>query len=359
MSVAPPGGVRVSHTRLTCGLLPATPVPLPPQDTQCNQRSTSVLHISWELLPALWFVLAASFATGLFDALGSRFLLPSVREKLPIFFVFIAHLSSEAIAKTIPAGLPLAEAVRLKLLQRNTNMSAPQGLSGVLSRRLYLGTAQGLYLVLGTLVGFSTIQGLSQFFLRHRGGEWLVLGVTVALTAVIFLGLLTATSGSVCRRVATAIHRLPVKRWQRWLGDRLHSIAAADSHLSSLPAPATRRFGKTRTWFFLAWCTEACETYVLLRLLGLPVSVPEAVTLEILVSTLKLLAFFLPSNLVVQDSGYAGLLMAMGIAGGLEATVPFILLKWAKDIVWIAAGYIILALHGIRPARRLVQSTFS
>ncbi len=315
--------------------------------------------MSWELLPALWFVLAASFATGLFDALGSRFLLPSVREKLPVFFVLLAHLSSEAVAKTIPAGLPLAEAVRLKVLRRNTSMPVPQGLSGVLSRRLYLGTAQGLYLVAGTLVGFSTIQGLSTVLLHHAGGEWFVLGLTISLTAVIFAGLLTATSGSVCSRMAGAIRRIPVRRWQRWLGDRLHAITAADSHLSSLPAPATRRFGKTIAWFFLAWCSEAFETYLLLRLLGFPVSVPQAVALEVLVSTLKLLAFFLPSNILVQDSGYAGLLMALGIAGGLEATVPFVLLKRAKDVAWIAAGYSILALHGIRPARRLVQSTFS
>jgi hypothetical protein len=60
------------------------------------------------------------------------------------------------------------------------------------------------------------------------------------------------------------------------------------------------------------------------------------------------MAFFAPSGLGVQDMGYMAFFTALGLpdAGALGAA--FVLLKRSKEILWVAIGYLLLFLSGVR-----------
>ena len=59
-------------------------------------------------------------------------------------------------------------------------------------------------------------------------------------------------------------------------------------------------------------------------------------------SLLRNLAFFAPGGLGVLDLGYMAYLGALGYPGAATVGAAFVLLKRAKDLFWIAIGYLLL-----------------
>jgi uncharacterized membrane protein YbhN (UPF0104 family) len=60
-------------------------------------------------------------------------------------------------------------------------------------------------------------------------------------------------------------------------------------------------------------------------------------------------AFFVPAGLGVQDAGYLAFLSAFGVAAPLAAA--FIVVKRTKELLWIAAGYLVLLVLDRRAPR--------
>lgn len=85
------------------------------------------------------------------------------------------------------------------------------------------------------------------------------------------------------------------------------------------------------------WLLDAGETFILLRILGAPVTAGEAIAVESAVSLVRAAAFAVPGGMGFQDLGYHELLR--GVAGEPVAAA-FVLLKRARDVFWIGAGFL-------------------
>ena len=75
------------------------------------------------------------------------------------------------------------------------------------------------------------------------------------------------------------------------------------------------------------WLSEASEGYLLLHLLGVPVSFPEAFAMEAVIGGGALAGLLVPAGLGVQDASYVAFLRAGGTGVSLELAAAFALLE--------------------------------
>src|SRR6266404_1651099 len=80
----------------------------------------------------------------------------------------------------------------------------------------------------------------------------------------------------------------------------------------------------------LAWLLGALETWIALRLMGMPVNAPEALILESLSQALRAAAFPMPSGLGIQEGGFIALGALFGIPP--EAALDLSFVKRVPDL---------------------------
>jgi len=170
--------------------------------------------------------------------------------------------------------------------------------------------------------------------------------VPLVLSAGVGAGLLGRSTFS---RLHAWLARIPSKRLANWLAKGRNDAAATDGQVGRL------RGASAMTWsacvaFLGTWCFEALESALLLRLVGGEVSLASVFAFEAGLSMVRSVVVLAPSGLGVVDLGYATVLHALGVDAGSAAA--FVLMRRAKEAVWIAAGYATLAvLRGLRAAR--------
>lgn len=92
----------------------------------------------------------------------------------------------------------------------------------------------------------------------------------------------------------------------------------------------------TLAWFFGGWCAGILELLVAARLLGLPLSVSDAIAFEGLLVSVNLATFFIPGNVGSQEGAFAFLAPLFGFspAEGMALAV----LRRLRDALWILLG---------------------
>jgi uncharacterized membrane protein YbhN (UPF0104 family) len=103
--------------------------------------------------------------------------------------------------------------------------------------------------------------------------------------------------------------------------------------------------------FFFGWLALGCEDWLILSLLHARASLATAVSLEAIVSVVRMLFFFVPAGLGAQDVSYFALLKLWDTPDA-EATA-FMLLKRGKEACWIGLGYVLLWWRSGRRGRRM------
>jgi glycosyltransferase 2 family protein len=78
--------------------------------------------------------------------------------------------------------------------------------------------------------------------------------------------------------------------------------------------------------------------------------------MEAIVVFMRNLAFFVPAGLGVQDAGYIAFLHAFGIPNAAAGAAAFVIVKRAKELVWVGVGYACLFFLTTR-VRPLVTTT--
>jgi hypothetical protein len=272
--------------------------------------------------------------------------------------LFTIHFSAETVVRTIPGGVPVGDSIKVFLLKKELGVPSSEGTANVIWRRLFLGLSQSIYIFAGVVVGFSYISYSFAQLVGNGNLAWSALGASTilmcALISVFFLP--TIKIGKI---VLAIIRFLPFTALHKKIAGKEHHFTGLDTVIESIKKRGARETTRTVGWYIAVWCTETIETYIYLHVLGYNISFTEAFAMEIMVSALRLVMFFLPSGVGVQDIGYAALMTAMGMVHSPADAASFVLLKRAKDIAGIIIGYILLLRKGIRPSRKLMPLDIS
>ncbi|MGE3311684.1 MAG: lysylphosphatidylglycerol synthase domain-containing protein [Limisphaerales bacterium] len=254
--------------------------------------------------------------------------------------MFFIRWSGESVNNLVPTAYVGGEAIKVMLLKREGVPAAESTAAALISK-----TAQTLGQVLFLVAGAGAYLAL-----RREGDPR---GMVWGLAAVLAGG---ATVVSVLlwlqrRGVASTLIRLLSR-----LGIRSRRLAALRPGWEAMDAIVARFFRARRLRFvgcacayLLGWLLDTVEVYLAGRLLGLPVTWTQALVLESFTGVVKVVGLWVPGALGVQESGIVLLGRWVGAPALFGPT--YALLRRARELVYAAIGFGMLALWGVGDGR--------
>ena len=298
--------------------------------------------------PALLLVPLFMLAAMAVDTLGWRRLMGGSGSCLTLAQLVSIRIATEGIILSVPSGTVLSEPLTLHLLRSRCGLAGGAAVASMAARRCYIALSLGIVLGVAGVTGFHILHDLSPHVIGYDGLQWVapIAAAALIVGALVVQGALIG--GSVGEKVHRLLLKIPITRLRRWLAGQQGAFSEVDRQLAfSFSQPGTSPAG-TILLFCLVWVIEATESYFILRLLGAGLTFHQVFAFETLLTLLRALAFFVPAGLGVQDLGYLTFFRALAIPDAVTVGAAFVLVKRAKELVWIAIGYTFLARYSWR-----------
>jgi putative membrane protein len=254
-------------------------------------------------------------------ALGAMSIWPLIPARqrpsmLRIFWIWWIGISVNVLLPVAQVG---GELVRARLLARS-RVPGPQA-GAVMVVAL---TATVLTLVLLAAIALVILgAGLGQ----DQDGMILRITAGLVIFASLFLGFYLAQRGGLFLWLGRAFERMASGReWAQLVG----GAEALDREIVSLyRRPGA--FAACCMWRVSGWLLDTVEVWVILYLMGHPVSFAEAFVLESLARAIKSAGFAIPGGLGVQEGGYLVIGGLLGIPGHVALALS--LVKRVRDLL--------------------------
>ena len=263
----------------------------------------------------------------------------------PVRFAALLHLrvATEAVIASLPAGVAVGESLRVLILERRFGLSAPVAAANVVASKLAIALTQGVFIVGGVALALTPIETNSPVYVgRPEAGAKAMAGAVAFLVAMAGL-LLLLSKGRALSRALTWVGRAGGPAVARRLLRFAGPVAQLDEGFAALARLPRRQIGRALLMFFVGWLCLGFENWLLLRLLSTRVSFAASLSIEAVVSVVRMGFFFLPGGLGAQDASYYGLLALYGVPNAEAAAAAFVVVKRTKELFWIALGYLLLA----------------
>ncbi len=276
--------------------------------------------LSWRLLIILVFPFGV---TTLLDTLGWRYAFR--RDTVPFRALLGARLAGEAFNLTTPTASMGGEAVKAWLVRPWAPLG--ESLPSVIVAKTTIVIGQALFVLVGLVAARTALASDS---LVIQGMEWLLVVQIVAVGGFVVVQAGGALSGST--------------RWlQRlgWLSDRRREpLTQINDELAHFYRREPRRLTLSIVFHFLAWLIGALEPWLILRWMGLPVSLAEAAAIEAFSTGIRFAAFLVPGYLGALEAGHMAIFAALGLGG--PAGLSFTLIRRVREAAWTGLGFLAL-----------------
>jgi uncharacterized membrane protein YbhN (UPF0104 family) len=94
----------------------------------------------------------------------------------------------------------------------------------------------------------------------------------------------------------------------------------------------------------VAWASGGLEIYIVLRLLGTPISLGTALIIESFAGGVKFASFMVPASLGALEGGYVAFFEAFGLTA--TAGLSFVLVRRLREMAWAGVGFLALGVSG-------------
>ena len=263
-------------------------------------------------------MVAAHLPVTFLATVGWQVLLPPDRRP-PLSFLFRVRFIKEAVNALLPVAQVGGDVVRAKLSVRNGLTLAEATASCVVD--VLAGTVGLVLFVLTSLVvAMATLHDP-----RLAQAGLALVGIVAAIATALYVA-----------------HRAGLHRRLGQISQRWTAIAGRVGELGE----AFRGIGRQRNnlfaswaWHMAAWIAGAFETYVSMWALGLNPTLLQALIVEGLAQTAKVVGFAIPGALGVQEGGYLLLGGAMGLTP--DQALALSLLRRLRELSLGAIGLIL------------------
>jgi putative membrane protein len=131
----------------------------------------------------------------------------------------------------------------------------------------------------------------------------------------------------------------------------LRRLGMSDSKLRGLRYfLVPKRLAPSGLLHAFCWALGGIEAYVTLRLMGIPLTVVQALAIDSLVTSLRTFGFWVPAALGVQEAAYVLVCGLFGLSP--DVAIAFSLVRRARDILLGLAGLAVWQGLEVRRARR-------
>jgi uncharacterized protein (TIRG00374 family) len=280
-------------------------------------------QLSWRLL----LILLPQAVTNVFKTAGWGSAFP--RRRPGFRLLFPVRLAGEAVNETTPTGTMGGEALKAFLLVRaRAGVPVEEGLVAVVVAKTALVASLAAF-VAGALVLAWALADTPPTMLA-------MLALLAAYMAASTVGFMWAQLRGIFRMGGRAL---------AWIGLGERVAAAAGRLDAELQWFYRARRGRAAAAFGLSlmgWATGVLETWLMLLLLGSPVTLLTALVIEAGAAGVRAVGFLVPGSLGVLEGGIVGLFALLGLdpATGLA----FGVVRRIREAVWILVGYACLVL---------------
>jgi uncharacterized protein (TIRG00374 family) len=276
-------------------------------------------RLSWRIAVVLVFPFPL---VNMLDTLGWRFAFR--RDRVPLRTLYFARLAGEAVNVTTPTASLGGEAVKAWLVRRH--VSAETATSSVIVAKTTITIAQGLLLVVGIACAWWALPHDSAVL---RGMQWLLLVEVLAVGIFVAAQVsgLFAGSGRLLKRFGM-------------LAPESAGLTRLDDSLSAFYRGEPRRLALSIGFHFLGWLTNALETWVILALLGIDVSLVGALVIEAFSTAIRFATFMVPGSLGALEGGHVAIFVALGFTGTVG--LSYSLVRRIREATWVGIGFIAL-----------------
>lgn len=265
--------------------------------------------------------------------------------------IYSVVLCTEAVLMSFPAGIAVSDSLNPYLLRRRCDIPIPDGLAGIAAKKSLIVLSNAVYIAIAVALGFGGLRLASERLLGFRGLEWIVAGSAIALLGMFFGMTKALVSGSLATRSHGLLARIPSARLRGFLAEKKSGFLATDRHFAVLFRERRAQLATSAALLLVMWLLESLETLVILRLLHVSLGFSSVISLEVVVVMLRSLAFAVPGALGVLDAGYVAFLGAFGVPDAPTVGVAFMLIKRAKELLWISVGFLIFLVMKDAPSR--------
>lgn len=283
---------------------------------------------------------------------------------LPLVYVLVYAANAAgwawAFPRPLPASVPFGDLFAVRLVGESLNCLIPWAASlggepvkaQILKERHGVALSESYASLLIVHTTFWT--SLSLFILTALALNWGGRSLTPALWKglLVFAAVLTVGGAALLAGLLSGlfgrIHALGglLRLWGGASDQKKDRYLALDGDVRRYYFEGSRPLVST-LFNFAAWAAGVIETYWLSRLLGLEITWQQAWLIEMLIQTLRVLTFFIPSSIGAQEGGILVLFTEMGLRG--PSAMAFALVRRAREILWIGLGLALLPFLGERP----------
>jgi uncharacterized protein (TIRG00374 family) len=285
-------------------------------------------QLSWRLAIVMVF---PCLLFKVFDALGWSFAFPV--DRVGLLTLVRIRVIGQAIDATTPTATIGGDATKAWFLRNEVDVR--ETLSSLLIAKTTMTTAQGLFLLLGVVIAQRTIGPNSRILLAMQVLLGLELLAVAGFVAVQMMGPFSAGHG-LLRRLGMLAH-----------ADLGATATDIDRTLATFYRRRRGRLALSVTCCLLGWVASAAEVWLILDLLGVPVSVPTALVVEAFSAGIRFATFFVPGQVGFAEGGAVATFLALGLSGA--AGLSFSVVRRAREVAWIGVGFALAGAHRSPP----------
>ena len=308
-----------------------------------QQLNISILHLDW-----MFFLLPMPFFVGmLLDALAWKTLLPRT-PGLKLSSLFGPHIGAEAVLLSIPGGFAMADAIKIFLLKRRTNVQTGTVMASLIMRHWMLGMTQLLFITGGCLLGgFLTHE---YFQTDHSNDQTLIGAIGILISISVLLGIIVRqlVRGTLARTLWKLLYRIKIASLRTRLKSAASSCKQLDIHFAEAAKHEKLSLAAVFGMYLIHWFMDVGESLLVAHALGIPISFVNILFTEAILSAVRLGVFFLPNGAIVKDLGYVAIFASLHLPVSAVQVAGFVLLKRIISIVCIGIGYTALVSQGFR-----------
>jgi len=285
---------------------------------------SSFVILGWRLPLVLAFPYSLAAVV---DTLAWRLLLPT---SVPFLLLLRARLAGEAVSLATPTMSVGGDPLKAYLLR--PKLPLLDGFVSVIADKTTVVAGQVIFLALGLLAARSLVAPPAGRLLPVMTGllvvEVLAIGGFALVQASGGLGGGGRLLGKIGARVG-----LGGERYLQGLGDLDRALAGLYRH-------GRRRLIASALVHSVAWATGGLEIYIVLSLLGTPISLGTALIIESFAGGVKFASFMVPASLGALEGGYVAFFEAFGLTA--TAGLSFVLVRRLREMAWAGLGFLAL-----------------
>lgn len=291
--------------------------------TDLNAVWSSLSKLGW-LAP---LALVPYFVVYILDCLGWRFTFAKALH-VPFWTLFRVRWTGEAMNNIVPSAYVGGEALKIYLLKKHGVTGNAATSSAVVSKTAQT-VAQVLYIVVASLA-FMHVAGDNPGL---KAGMMVVMMCGVLVVA----GLIWIQRRGIFSTVLSITNLLKLKL--AIVEKYREKIREVDKTITGFYREHRPRFYKSTTFYFVGWLADTLEIYLVAHLLGMPITLPQAIAVEAFTSVAKMLGMWVPGSIGVQESG----IIMLGKLAGLPETlcIAYALLRRAREVIFVLIGWLL------------------